>query len=199
MAAADSIVPSRGKALVMTDLAIEIPPNTYARIAPRSGLAWKHSLDTGAGVIDYDYRGNVGVILFNHGPNDFEVKRGDRIAQLILERISMAHCEEVQELGGTQRGEGGFGSTGVDGGSLKKPKTTDTAGACAVPHETRTHAQPCIARSLLCNHGRALAVRAGGSERFGEHIHGQTQGDHLLLRAGGCGHARSMYCTSHSC
>lgn len=53
------------------------PQDTYARIAPRSGLAWKHFIDTGAGVVDYDYRGNVGVILFNHGEKDFEVKKGD--------------------------------------------------------------------------------------------------------------------------
>jgi deoxyuridine 5'-triphosphate nucleotidohydrolase len=63
-------------------------PDTYARIAPRSGLAWKHFIDTGAGVVDYDYRGNVGVILFNHSDKDFEVKKGDRVAQMILERIT---------------------------------------------------------------------------------------------------------------
>ena len=58
--------------------------------APRSGLALKHGIDVGAGVVDYDYRGNVGVILFNFSDTDFEVKRGDRIAQLIIEKISMA-------------------------------------------------------------------------------------------------------------
>lgn len=67
----------------------------------------------GAGVIDYDYRGNVGVILFNYSDVDFEVKRGDRIAQLILEKISMADAVEVEELAETERGAGGFGSTGV--------------------------------------------------------------------------------------
>jgi dUTP pyrophosphatase len=110
----DCSVPARGKALVKTDLAIAIPENTYARIAPRSGLAWKNFIDTGAGVVDYDYRGNVGVILFNHGDVDFEIKRGDRVAQLILERICMAGVEEVDELFETKRGTGGFGSTGVD-------------------------------------------------------------------------------------
>ena len=112
----DCVVPARGKALVKTDLAIAIPQNTYARIAPRSGLAWKNFIDTGAGVVDYDYRGNVGVILFNHGEADFEVKRGDRIAQLILERICMAGVEEVEDLFETARGAGGFGSTGVSAG-----------------------------------------------------------------------------------
>jgi deoxyuridine 5'-triphosphate nucleotidohydrolase len=82
-------------------------------IAPRSGLALKHSIDVGAGVIDYDYRGPVGVILFNLGDKDFEIKRGDRIAQMILERICMADVAEVTELSETVRGSGGFGSTGV--------------------------------------------------------------------------------------
>lgn len=109
----DAIIPARGKALVKTDIAIAIPEFTYARVAPRSGLAHKHSIDVGAGVIDYDYRGNVGVILFNLSDVDFEVKRGDRIAQLILERISMADVVEVEELNETARGAGGFGSTGI--------------------------------------------------------------------------------------
>ena len=85
----------------------------HFHLAPRSGLALKNFIDTGAGVVDYDYRGNVGVILFNHGESDFEVKRGDRIAQLILERICMADAVEVDELSETVRGAGGFGSTGV--------------------------------------------------------------------------------------
>jgi hypothetical protein len=84
--------------------------------APRSGLAWKKHIDVGAGVVDYDYRGPVGVVLFNHGTEDFGVSRGDRVAQLILERISMAAVVEVEEGGElpeTKRGQGGFGSTGV--------------------------------------------------------------------------------------
>mgnify|MGYP003386127022 CR=1 FL=1 len=109
----DATIPARGKALVKTDIAIAIPESTYARVAPRSGLAHKHSIDVGAGVIDYDYRGNVGVILFNFSDVDFEIKRGDRIAQLVLERISMANVVEVTELNETDRGAGGFGSTGV--------------------------------------------------------------------------------------
>ncbi len=82
-------------------------------IAPRSGLAVKNFIDVGAGVVDYDYRGNVGVVLFNHGDQDFAVARGDRVAQLVLERISMAPAVEVQELSDTTRGSSGFGSTGV--------------------------------------------------------------------------------------
>lgn len=111
--AVETKVPARGKALVATDLSIAIPEGTYARIAPRSGLAWKHSIDVGAGVIDADYRGPVGVVLFNHADADFEVKVGDRIAQLIIEKIVTPEVEEVENLDSTARGEGGFGSTGV--------------------------------------------------------------------------------------
>ncbi|CAL5332276.1 unnamed protein product [Camellia sinensis] len=106
-------VPARGKALVPTDLSIAIPQGTYARIAPRSGLAWKHSIDVGAGVIDADYRGPVGVILFNHSDADFEVKVSDRIAQLIIQVILTPDVVEVDDLDLTARGAGGFGSTGV--------------------------------------------------------------------------------------
>lgn len=92
----DITVPAGRQALVKTDLSIAIPPNTYARIAPRSGLALKKMIDVGAGVIDFDYRGPVGVVLFNHGGEDFKVAKGDRVAQLILERICMAEVEEVR-------------------------------------------------------------------------------------------------------
>ncbi|XP_008783462.2 deoxyuridine 5'-triphosphate nucleotidohydrolase-like [Phoenix dactylifera] len=111
--AAEAKVPARGKALIPTDLSIAIPEGTYARIAPRSGLAWKHSIDVGAGVIDADYRGPVGVILFNHSDVDFEVKLGDRIAQMIIERIMTPDVVEVVDLDSTVRGAAGFGSTGV--------------------------------------------------------------------------------------
>ncbi|XP_047967302.1 deoxyuridine 5'-triphosphate nucleotidohydrolase [Salvia hispanica] len=111
--AVETKVPARGKALVPTDLSIAVPEGTYARIAPRSGLAWKHSIDVGAGVVDADYRGPVGVILFNHSDVDFEVKAGDRIAQLIIEQIVTPEVAEVDDLDSTARGSGGFGSTGV--------------------------------------------------------------------------------------
>ncbi|KAL4186042.1 hypothetical protein AMTRI_Chr09g31800 [Amborella trichopoda] len=111
--ASATVVPARRKALVPTDLSISIPPGTYARIAPRSGLAWKHSIDVGAGVIDADYRGPVGVILFNHSDTDFQVYTGDRIAQLIIEKIVTPQVVEVDDLDTTLRGVGGFGSTGV--------------------------------------------------------------------------------------
>mmetsp|Transcript_1682 Transcript_1682/g.3735 ORF Transcript_1682/g.3735 Transcript_1682/m.3735 type:complete len:169 (-) Transcript_1682:495-1001(-) len=112
-AAYDCVVPARGKALVKTDLAVKVPDDCYGRIAPRSGLAWKSFIDVGAGVIDADYRGNVGVLLFNHAETDFAVKRGDRVAQFILERIYTPPVVEVDELDDTERAAGGFGSTGV--------------------------------------------------------------------------------------
>merc|ERR1712224_1030037 len=106
--AKDCVIPARGKGLVPTDISIAIPYGTYARIAPRSGLAWKNSIDTGG--VDYDYRGPVGVILFNHSDNDFVVNKGDRVAQMVLERIVTPEIEEVLELSDTTRGAGGFGS-----------------------------------------------------------------------------------------
>ena len=110
----DCVVPAHGKLLIPTNLAISIPSNTYARIAPRSGLANKYFIDVGAGVIDSDYSGNVGVILFNHSDEQFQIKAGDRIAQLILEVIIPdAIIEEVSELCETGRGGNGFGSSGV--------------------------------------------------------------------------------------
>jgi dUTP pyrophosphatase len=107
------VVPARGKQIVPTDLAISLPAGVYGRIAPRSGLAWKHFIDVGAGVIDADYIGCVSVILFNHSDQDFKVAAGDRVAQLILEKIAIATVVEVEELAATNRGSGGFGSTGV--------------------------------------------------------------------------------------
>lgn len=88
--------------------------NTDGRVAPRSGLASKHFIDTGAGVIDADYRGHVKVLLFNHGEVDYEVQEGDRIAQLIVERIYTPEVVEVAELEESVRGAGGFGSTGTN-------------------------------------------------------------------------------------
>lgn len=112
--AEDIVIPARGKAIAKTDLAMAIPLGHYGRIAPRSGFSWKKHTDIGAGVIDSDYRGNVGVVIFNHSDEDISVSRGDRVAQLILEQISTPVVEDVEgDLNDTQRGEGGFGSTGM--------------------------------------------------------------------------------------
>jgi dUTP pyrophosphatase len=98
--------------VVPTGLAIAVPEGTYGRVAPRSGLAAKRGITTGAGVVDSSYRGQVGVVLFNHGKESFKIEVGDRIAQLILEKIETLPVVEVDELDCTHRGEGGFGSTG---------------------------------------------------------------------------------------
>ena len=107
------IPPLRRKA-VGTGIAIAIPENTYARIAPRSGLAAKHSLDVGAGVVDADYGRELKVLLINHGSTPFTVKEGDWIAQLILERVELSDSMEVDSLDITGRGEAGFGSRGIE-------------------------------------------------------------------------------------
>ncbi|XP_029899875.1 deoxyuridine 5'-triphosphate nucleotidohydrolase, mitochondrial [Myripristis murdjan] len=100
------------KAIVKTDIQIAVPRGCYGRVAPRSGLAAKHFIDVGAGVVDEDYRGNVGVVLFNFSKETFEVKKGDRVAQLVCERICYPDLVELETLDETERGAGGFGSTG---------------------------------------------------------------------------------------
>ena len=109
----DYEVQPKGKVLALTDIQIACPQDCYGRVAPRSGLAHKNFIDVGAGVIDRDYRGNVGVILFNFGNEVFKVNKGDRIAQLICERISYPRIQECTTLTETDRGAGGFGSTGM--------------------------------------------------------------------------------------
>ena len=111
--AVDTIIAKKSKGLVSTGISIAIPEGNYGRVAPRSGLASKNFIDVGAGVVDVDYRGEVFVLLFNFSDDDFTVKQGDRIAQLIIEKITITEVEEVEELKSTSRGEGGFGSTGV--------------------------------------------------------------------------------------
>jgi dUTP pyrophosphatase len=98
--------------LVPTGLAIEIPPGFYGRVAPRSGLAVKHGIDVLAGVIDADYRAEVKVPLINFGRKAVSFNAGERVAQLIIEQAAMCEYVWTEELGDTQRGEGGFGSTG---------------------------------------------------------------------------------------
>ena len=98
--------------IVSTELSITVPEGTYGRIAPRSGLAVKHGINVLAGVIDRDYTGEVGVVLVNHSDEPFVINEGDRVGQLIMEKIETPEVEEVEELEATERGEGGFGSTG---------------------------------------------------------------------------------------
>ncbi|PID34513.1 MAG: dUTP diphosphatase [candidate division SR1 bacterium] len=102
--------------LLKTNIACAIPQGYYGRVAPRSGLAYKKGIDVLAGVIDSGYRGDIGVILINFGDEDFEVKEGDRIAQFIIEKchtVEWTEVASVEDLDASERGEGGFGSSGV--------------------------------------------------------------------------------------
>ncbi|PWN25620.1 dUTP diphosphatase [Jaminaea rosea] len=101
-----------GRKVVQTGIRMKLPEGCYGRVAPRSGLAVKHGIDVGAGVIDADYRGLLGILLFNFGQEDFTINTGDRIAQLVIERIHTPEVTAVDSLDVTVRGEGGFGSSG---------------------------------------------------------------------------------------
>ena len=110
--AGDFEIKPNDSCLISTDLSIAVPCNCYGRIAPRSGLALKHSLNVFGGVVDCDYRGVLKVILFNHGQETYSGKKGDRIAQLICEKIEYPQLVETQHLDETSRGSNGFGSSG---------------------------------------------------------------------------------------
>ena len=101
--------------MVPTGIAIALPPGWEAQMRPRSGLAAKHGIScvNAPGTIDADYRGELKVILINHGAEDFTINRGDRIGQMVIAPAYQAVFEEVDELDETARGAGGFGSTGV--------------------------------------------------------------------------------------
>ncbi len=101
------------RAAVPTGLRIEIPTGCVGLVWPRSGLAVRHGIDTLAGVIDADYRGEVKVVLVNHGSESFAIAAGDRIAQLLVQRVEHPDFLRTGGLGETQRGEAGFGSTGT--------------------------------------------------------------------------------------
>jgi len=112
---ADSIIiPARQVAAVNTDIAIRLPPGTYGRIAPRSGLALYNSIDIGGGVLDPLYYGNIIIIIFNHNDHPFQINSGDRIAQLIIEKYQQTELEEVYNWHTlTDRGSNALGSSGI--------------------------------------------------------------------------------------
>jgi dUTP pyrophosphatase len=101
-----------GRAAVRTGLAVAVPAGFYGRVAPRSGLAARHGIDVLAGVIDSDYRGELLCALVNHGREPFEIEPGARVAQLIVEAIATPEPAWAEDLEETERGAGGFGSTG---------------------------------------------------------------------------------------
>jgi dUTP pyrophosphatase len=106
------LLPGSG-GIIQLDISMEIPPGYYGRIAPRSSLAVKNHINVHAGVVDSDYRGAVAVVLFNHGTSPYLVKPGERVAQMIITPYNTADCILVDTVDDTQRGTGGFGSTGV--------------------------------------------------------------------------------------
>ncbi len=111
----DIVIPAHGRALVPTGLFIAVPSGYEMMVRPRSGLALKKGITVlnTPGCVDADYRGEVGVILFNTTDEDFIVNKGDRIAQLVLNKVEQLNWIEVEELDDTERGKGGFGHTQV--------------------------------------------------------------------------------------
>ena len=107
-------LPAGARALVPTGIALELPAGFEAQLRPRSGLALKHgvTLLNSPGTIDADYRGEVMVLLVNLSQEPFTIRRGDRIAQLVVARVEHVEIKLVEELKATERGQGGFGSTG---------------------------------------------------------------------------------------
>lgn len=100
-------------ALVQTGIQVAIPEGCVGLVWPRSGLAVRNGIDTGAGVIDSDYRGPLGILLFNHSEHVFSFAKGDRIAQLVVQKVETLPLEEVSALPASVRGNRGFGSTGL--------------------------------------------------------------------------------------
>ena len=115
----DIVLEPGARALVPAGIAIALPRGYEAQVRPRSGLAIKHGVTclNSPGTIDADYRGPVGIVLINHGSERFVIRRGDRIAQLIVAPVTRARFEPVAELSSTERDKGGFGSTGTTGGT----------------------------------------------------------------------------------
>jgi len=111
----DFIIEKGKVALVPTNLRVEIPLGYEIQVRPRSGLAAKNGIGVlnSPGTIDSDYRGEIKIILFNFGSEDFIIKRGDRIAQMVLAKVYKMNLEETHDLNGSERGAGGFGHTGT--------------------------------------------------------------------------------------
>ncbi len=122
------ILAPMARALVPTGLVVELPPGIEAQVRPRSGLAVKHGITVlnSPGTIDSDYRGEVMVLLINLGAEPFTIARGERIAQLVVQRVEQASLVTVKAVGATERGAGGFGSTGRKSKAQAKPSRPST-------------------------------------------------------------------------
>ena len=109
-----TLKPERRK-LIQTGLFFEIPEGYEIQVRPRSGLAYFHGITVlnSPGTIDSDYRGELGILLYNSGQSEFEIKKGDRIAQIVVSPVIQSEFEEVEDISNTDRGEGGFGSTNL--------------------------------------------------------------------------------------
>ncbi len=108
----DLTIPARDRLVVPTGVKIALPQGHVGLVWPRSGLAVKQGLDCGAGVVDSQYRGEIKVLLFNHNDSEYQIKKGERIAQLLIQKVETVEFEQVDDLDATSRGENGFGSTG---------------------------------------------------------------------------------------
>lgn len=108
----DKTIRARRHDVVPTGIAVALPPNCVGLIWPRSGLAFRNGIDTLAGVVDSDYRGEVRVVLMNHADEDYAVKKGDRIAQLLVQKIERLATVETDHLPESHRSDKGFGSSG---------------------------------------------------------------------------------------
>ncbi|PLX65772.1 MAG: dUTP diphosphatase [Denitrovibrio sp.] len=115
MAANSGSIESGSRAMVKTGISLELPEGYEAQVRPRSGLAYKQGVTVlnSPGTIDADYRGEIGVILINHGDETFTYKKGDRIAQMVIAPVVQADFVSVDDLSDTERGAGGFGHTGI--------------------------------------------------------------------------------------
>ena len=109
----DCIIPFGGRKLIPTGIAMELPEGYFASIRDKSGLAYRKGVTLLGGVIEYTYRGEYGVIVLNTGDEDFEIREGDKIAQVVIAPVATAEVEVVEELGETARGDGAWGSTGI--------------------------------------------------------------------------------------
>ena len=176
-------IPAKGQGIIGTGIAIGLPPNTYGHIAPRSGLALKHSLAVNAGVIDADYTGEIKVILVKLGTKEYKIHKEDKIAQLIVERIASEEAILGENLENTERGIKGFGSSDreltnqVGTNLLTKSSTQEKSSLREItqgaPHRTprprKTPLQVRTGADLLINQSQKVTERSGKEGSHNQH------------------------------